>query len=175
MNCLTWCYLGMSLALFPGAAVAQGREMVATPKATLLAGLGNDFGWVGTQASAYLGPRLALFAGLGYTPAVDSGDPSGITWAAGLRGFSRGRRHTGLLEVGLTQLVVETSVTTLAGVRGRRLYGPSAQLGYQYASPSGLTALVTFGAGYTLSAPLTGSRFQPALGLGLGYAFRKRA
>ena len=61
MNCLGWCYLSMSLALFPGSAVAQSREMPATPKAVLLAGLGNDFGWFGTQASAYLGSGLALF------------------------------------------------------------------------------------------------------------------
>lgn len=175
MNRLGRCALAMSLALLPGPAAAQDRETQATLGVTLLAGLGNDFGWLGTQVSAPVRPRRALFAGVGYTPALDEGDPSGITFAAGLRGFSRGTRHRGLLEIGVTQIVVETSVTPLAGVRGRRLYGPSAQLGYQYISRGGLTALVTVGVGYTVSSPLNGSRFQPAIGLGLGYILSKRA
>jgi hypothetical protein len=166
------CCVGLVLALAP--ALAGAQNPAATPRASLMVGLGNDFGWFGALGSAYLTHRIALFAGLGFTPELDPGDPSGLTVAAGVRGFTRGLRHQGFLEVGVTQVCVETSLTPLAGIRGRRLYGPSIQAGYQYLSRGGFTALVSGGGGYSLGEPVTGSRFQPVVGLGLGYTFRKR-
>lgn len=160
------------LATGPAVAAAQSGSGPGTPRATVLVGIGNDFGWLGTNVAAYLTPRLALFAGLGYTPEIDPGDPKGITVAGGLRGFTPGLRHRGFLEIGVTQVAVETSVTPLAGVRGRRIYGPGAQAGYQFVSRGGFTGLLSTGLGYCLSEPVTGSRFQILFGLGVGYTFR---
>lgn len=158
------------LAAVPAAAAGQAGP--SAPRATILGGVGNDFGWVGAQGAVHVRPRLALFAGLGYTPAIDRGDPSGMTGAGGLRGFFGGPRHLKFIELGVTQLVVETSVTPLAGVEGRRLYGPGVQAGYQYVSGGGLSVLFSLGLGYVLAEPVTGSRIQAQLGLGLGYTFR---
>jgi hypothetical protein len=164
--------LTIILAAGPTLGAAQGGSGPDAPRATALLGIGNDFGWFGMNVAAHLAPRLALFAGLGYTPAIDHGDPEGITVAAGVRGFTPGPRHRGFLEIGVTQVAVETSVTPLAGVRGRRLYGPGAQAGYQFVSRGGFTGLLSAGLGYCLSEPITGSRFQILFGLGAGYTFR---
>jgi hypothetical protein len=154
--------------------VASGQASPAAPRATVLGGVGNDFGWIGAQGTVHVRPHLAVYAGLGYTPAIDRGDPSGIAGAGGLRGFFGGPRHLKFVELGVTQLVVETSVTPLAGVEGRRLYGPGVQAGYQYVSGGGLSILFSLGLGYVLAEPVTGSRIQPQLGLGIGYTFRVR-
>ncbi len=44
---------------------------------TLLTGVGNSVGWFGAQGERYfVGDRLSVFGGLGYTPDVDA-NPSG--------------------------------------------------------------------------------------------------
>jgi hypothetical protein len=68
--------------------------------------------------------------GLGYTPSIDSGDPSGLTFALGLRGFSPGIKHRGFLAVSLSQLALESGFVE----NPRRFYGPGLEAGYQYAS-----------------------------------------
>ncbi len=76
--------------LLAGSVPALEAQEVATldRRATVLAGVGNSMGWFGAQGEKYfLGDRLSVFAGLGYTPDVD-GNPSGITVAGGLRGFT---------------------------------------------------------------------------------------
>jgi hypothetical protein len=164
--------LAALLVAGPAIATAQDRSGPGTPGVTVLIGIGNDFGWLGLDVAAYLNPRLALFAGLGYTPAADPGDPEGLTVAGGVRGFTPGLRHRGFLEIGVTQVAVETSLTPLAGVRGRRIYGLGAQGGYQFVSRGGFTGLLSTGLGYCLREPVTGSRFQVLFGLGVGHTFR---
>ena len=72
-------------------------------------------------------------------------DPSGITFAAGVRRCTDGDVHRGYLEVGFAQLV--TSVVYQGGelVRSERHYGPVARAGYQYTAPDGLTLLASLG------------------------------
>ena len=41
----------------------------------------------------FLDERLSVFVGLGYTPRLDQGDPTGPTFAAGLRSFTSGIKH----------------------------------------------------------------------------------
>ena len=51
-------------------------------------------GWFGAQGERYfLDERLSVFVGLGYTPSLDQGDPTGPTFAAGLRTFTSGAKH----------------------------------------------------------------------------------
>src|SRR5262245_39599585 len=82
---------------------AAAQEAGASPPvrarvASLTAGLGNVMGWFGLHGERYFArERLSGFLGLGYTPAVDEGDPSGPTFAIGLRGFTPGIKHRGFL------------------------------------------------------------------------------
>lgn len=72
----------------------QNAPAAASPAArfaTLTAGIGNAVGWIGLQGERYLaGGRLSAFVGAGYTRSIDAGDPSGPSFAAGIRGVSRG-------------------------------------------------------------------------------------
>jgi hypothetical protein len=66
-------------------------------------------GWFGLHAEGYLAREgLSGFVGLGYTPSIDQGDPSGLTFAIGLRGFTAGIKHRGFLTLSLSQLAVES-------------------------------------------------------------------
>ncbi len=72
------------------------------PRATLLGGLGNSLGWFGIQGEAYfVTGRLSTFAGLGYTPDLEGNDPTGLTGAAGVRGYTGGVRHRAFVELGV--------------------------------------------------------------------------
>ncbi len=152
--------------------------LASHPRATLLGGLGNALGWLGVQGEAYFATgRLSTFAGLGYTPDVEPGDPSGLTGATGLRGYTGGRRHRAFVELGISQVAVEVdrAFQQNGTIRedGRRLYGPGLQLGYQYMAHRGFTAMVSTGVGYILAEPpQAASRWQPLLGLGFGYTWR---
>lgn len=126
-------------------------------------------GWFGAQGELYFAhERASAFGGLGYTPAIDEGDPSGITGAAGLRAFTNGIRHRGFLELSVSQVAVQT------GVEDKRLYGPGLQAGYQYAALSGFTFLVSAGVGVVLNGGdrLDDSAVQALVGLGFGYTWR---
>ena len=116
---------------------APGDSMRAPLRiATLTAGLGNAMGWLGVQGERYFsGDRLSAFLGVGYTPSVDQGDPSGVTFAAGLRGFTAGLKHCGFVEASVCQIM---AVASFDG-ESYRLYGPCVQTGYQFASLGGYT------------------------------------
>jgi hypothetical protein len=144
---------------------------------TFAAGLGNSLGWFGLQGERHVSQnRLSVFVGLGYTPAIDAGEPSGLTVAAGGRAFSSGTRHRGFLELAFSQISIERSVD------GNRYYGPAAQIGYQYTARRGFTLFVSAGAGYSAYAvgDDTGfdeesevfPRWQPVVGLGAGHTWR---
>ena len=156
-------------------------------RVTAVAGLGNDMGWLGVGAEFYFsGGRLSGFGGVGYTPEIDQGDPTGLTVAAGVRAYTLGIKHRGFVELSFSQLVIKGA--TLALVRdpvgvvsfvvveeGERHYGPGIQAGYQYVTAGGFTFLVSAGVGYALGIDesATSSSVQPLVNLGLGYTWRR--
>jgi hypothetical protein len=163
--------LAMFLAIpIPAFAQTAQSEAAIRPRSfTILGGAGNTMGWFGLQGEKHLlRQRASVIGGLGYTPAFDPGDASGVTVAGGVRGYTTGRRHRGFLEVSVSQLVVEESCF----VACRRSYGPGVQVGYQLATPGGFTVLASLGVGYAPSAPEGRSKGAGMLGLGLGYTWR---
>lgn len=138
--------------------------------ATVTAGLGNSMGWFGLQGERYFATdRLSAFVGLGYTPSVDEGDPSGITFAAGFRGFTPGIKHRGFLEASVCQIYTYNDFVS----ESTRLYGPCLQAGYQFASRGGFTILVSGGLGYAPGVPEGENEIGGLLSLGFGYTWRR--
>jgi hypothetical protein len=131
-------------------------------------GLQKTMGWFGGQAERYVARgRASVFAGVGYTPAIDDGDPSGATFAAGVRGYTGGSRHRGFLEASVSQIDVEMRVD------GVRRYGPGLQIGYQYVARRGFTMLVSGGVGYPRGGDeILGSSATALFGFGMGYTWR---
>jgi hypothetical protein len=112
-------------------------------------------GWLGLQGERYFAhERLSAFLGLGYTPSIDQGDPSGPTFALGFRGFTPGVNHRGFLALCVSQLFVESGGTEDPS----RLYGPGLEAGYQFASRGGFTFMVGAGLGYAPECPKARAR-----------------
>jgi hypothetical protein len=102
-------------------------------------------GWFGAQGERYFGPdRLSAFVGAGYTPSLDQYEPSGLTFAAGLRGYTAGFKHRGFVEASVSQIFTESNALE----PGRRLYGPGLAAGYHYASRGGFTLMTSLGVGF---------------------------
>lgn len=138
--------------------------------ATVTAGLGNTMGWLGLQGERYFArERLSAFVGLGYTPGIDQGDPSGPTFALGVRGFTTGVKHRGFLALSVSQLFVENGP---ADDRSR-LYGPGVEAGWQFASRGGFTVMLGVGVGYAPGMPDGESAVGSMIELGLGYTWRR--
>ena len=158
------------LLCFGSLPALMGQEATARQRiATVTAGIGNTMGWLGVQGERYLAhERLSAFLGLGYTPVMDSGDPSGPTFALGARGFTAGVRHRGFLALCVSQLFVEGGTDD-----PRRLYGPGLEAGYQFASLGGFTAMVGAGLGYAPGMPDGQSEVGSMIELGLGYTWRR--
>ncbi len=153
----------------PLAAVGQ-ESPVPERVATLMAGVGNVMGWFGLHGEGYFArERLSGFGGLGYTPSVDPGNPSGLTFAVGLRGFTPGIKHRGFLALSLSQLAVESGSVE----DPRRFYGPGLEAGYQYASRGGFTFMASLGLGYAPGVPEGEKEVGEVLALGLGYTWRR--
>jgi hypothetical protein len=154
-----------SPAALPGQEATDPRRI-----ATVTAGLGNTMGWLGVQGERYFArERLSAFLGLGYTPSIDLGDPSGLTFALGARGFTAGVKHRGFLALSVSQLFVENG----DGEDRRRLYGPGVEAGYQFASRGGFTIMLGLGAGYAPGMPEGQSAVGSMIELGLGYTWRR--
>jgi hypothetical protein len=150
------------------AAPAAAQDAPGPRSFTVTPGIGNAMGWFGAQAERYFtNDRLSLFVGLGYTPELESGDPSGITFAAGARGYTGGARHRGFLELSVSQIVIE-----LWPEEGRH-YGPGLQAGYQYVAGGGFTLMGSAGVGYAPGIGYAGDGVEPLLGLGVGYTWRR--
>lgn len=151
--------------------VLIGQEVPMPPRiATVTAGLGNTMGWLGIQGERYFArERLSAFLGLGYTPAIDQGDPSGATFALGVRGFTTGRKHRGFLALSVSQIFVESGFNEDPD----RLYGPGVEAGYQFASRGGFTFMVGAGLGYAPGIPEGESEIGSMIELGLGYTWRR--
>ena len=163
------------LVLILGPLPAAAQDSAAIPRiprrvATLTAGIGNVMGWFGVHGEGYFArERLSGFLGFGYTPSVDSGDPSGPTFALGLRGFTAGFSHRGFLALSLSQLAVESGFVE----NPSRFYGPGLEAGYQYASRGGFTFMASLGLGYAPGVPEGGKEIGEVLALGLGYTWRR--
>lgn len=147
---------------------------------TVLAGGGNALGWFGGQVERYFTEdRYSAFGGFGYTPASDSFEPSGPTFAVGARGFTSGSTHRAFLELSISQILTVTRAGWASSEEGPsfrvesdRLYGPGLQVGYQFASSGGFTALISVGGGYGIDSEVGG--FGLMGGLGIGYTWRGR-
>lgn len=161
----------VSLLLCGASPALVGQEAVAKQRiATVTAGLGNTMGWVGLQGERYFArERLSAFLGLGYTPSIDRGDPSGPTFALGFRGFTAGVKHRGFLALCVSQIFVESGFAEDPG----RLYGPGVEAGYQFASRGGFTFMVGAGLGYAPGVPEGESEVGSMIELGLGYTWRR--
>jgi hypothetical protein len=112
--------IALVVSLLLGGAPLIAQE-VPGRVATVTAGIGNNMGWLGVQGERYFArERLSAFLGLGYTPSVDTGDPTGPTFALGLRGYTGGIKHRGFLALSVSQLFVEAeSARTAAGSMDR--------------------------------------------------------
>lgn len=159
----------------PGQTPADGGPDDQRPPArgaSLLLNLENTLvdtppGWIGVQGEVHLADeRLSAFGSLGFTPAIlEVGDPSGLSYAVGARGYTRGRRHRVFLEASWRQVGVGL---------GKLLHGPGFQVGYQFTAPRGFTLLVSGGAGYAVDAREPGSpdRLRLLMSLGIGHTWR---
>jgi hypothetical protein len=159
----------VSLAGVAGAQEAQrfypGERLVS-----LTAGVGNAMGWFGVQGERYLlDERMSVFVGLGYTPQLEPGERRGPTFAAGLRGFTVGHKHRLFSEMSASQVMTVTG----GGQDGSPYYGPGLQVGYQFVSAGGFTAMMSLGAGYALGVPREIDPWATQIGLGLGYTWRR--
>ncbi|MEA2712260.1 MAG: hypothetical protein QOK27_221 [Gemmatimonadales bacterium] len=168
---MRWAILLVILHSLPVVLSAQESPRPLLPRSvTVTAGVGNAMGWFGAQGEHYLGDeRVSLFVGLGYTPRFDQSNSHGLTFAGGLRGFTRGDKHRAFLEGSLSQLFVES------GPLGadRRLYGPGLQAGYQFVARGGFTFMASLGAGYAPGVSRRGDGWAGLLGLAAGYTWRR--
>lgn len=162
------CPAILLLLLVPRSLPAQAAAPVRT--VTVTAGVGNSMGWYGAQAERYFGPdRFSAFIGAGYTFSMDQGEPSGLTFAGGLRGYTAGFKHRGFLEASVSQIYTED----LGLEPGRRLYGPGLAAGYQFASRGGFTVVASLGVGYAPGVGDGHTKFGGLASLGLGYTWRR--
>jgi hypothetical protein len=146
-----------------------------SPRLSVLAGLGNTFGWIGGQVEGYaVRGRISGFVGVGYMPNLLNDEGSGVAGAVGVRAFTSGSRHRGLLEVSLTALSNDVSSTLGSDVVEKRVgYGPGVAVGYQFIGDGGITVLLSGGVGLDDEGlDPEGSRLQPTLGVGLGITVR---
>jgi hypothetical protein len=154
----------------PGGVPAQ-----EPPRASVLAGFGNAFGWIGGQVEAYVAQgRLSGFAGLGYMPNLLANEGDGVAGAVGIRAFTGGSRHRGLSELSLSALSNDVSSTFGGEVLEKDIsYGPGVAVGYQFIGDGGFTIMLTGGVGLDDDEfDPEGSKLQPTLGIGLGYTWR---
>ena len=158
--------LGLAVAAAPASA-----QTPSPPRITALVGAGHDMGWFGGQAEGYILQRLSLFAGLGYTPDIENDNPTGATFAFGVRQYAGGQRHRVFLQASVSQVMVTTRGETGSG---ERFYGPGIQAGYSFLAPGGLTALVSAGVGYALGldAAESSDDFATLFNVGIGYTWR---
>jgi hypothetical protein len=165
-----WVLLASFTAPLPVVAQVSSGTAIPVPVVTLTGGVGNAMGWFGIQAERYfMQGRVSAFGGLGYTPSLQTYDPSGVTVAAGLRGYTAGRKHRGFAEASGCQVAILSDP-----IEPSRFYGPCLQLGYQFASRGGFTAAISGGVGFGLGVPDGYRTAGGLLGLGFGYTWRRR-
>ena len=90
-------------------------------------------------------------------------------WRLGFEATPPDVKHRGFAEASLCQVGILSDPE-----HPSRFYGPCGQLGYQFVSRGGFTALLSVGIGYAVRAMAHLNRAQGLLGLGLGYTWRRK-
>ena len=153
-----------------GPALSAQSWPIGQRRYTATAGVGNSMGWFGVQGERYLADeRISIFAGIGWLPSFDPGDPDGPAFAAGIRSFTSGHKHRLFFEGSASPVVRSTA----GAADGPAYYGPGIQAGYQFVSPGGFTLMASIGAGYALGVPRTLDPWARTAGLSLGYTWRR--
>jgi hypothetical protein len=130
----------------------------------------RHMGWFGLHGERnFAQERLSGFVGVGYTPSIDPGDPSGPTFAVGLRGLTTGIKHRGFLALSVSQLAIKSGFVE----QHRRFYGPGLEAGYQFVSRGGFTFMASLGLGYASGVPDGEKEVGEVLARGLGYTWRR--
>lgn len=149
---------------------AQSGSSAPARTMTVTGGLGNAMGWLGGQAERYIAnERLSVFGGVGYQPAIETGDASGVAFAGGVRAFTPGVTHRAFVE-GSVSLI---RVLAACFDQCERYYGPGIQGGYQFVSRRGWTAIASIGVGYAPGVPDGTSGTSVLSGFGFGYTWRR--
>ena len=166
--------LCLSIVALPLGAQVNTPTPVAPRTTTVVAGLGNTLGWFGGRAERHLGgERWSVLVGVGVTPSLDDGAEAKLTFAAGARRYTAGRRHRGFLEASVSQIAIEERWNFDADAIDRNaLYGPGLQVGYQYSALSGFTIDLSGGLGYAIDHDTEFSAVYGIFGIALGYTFR---
>ena len=107
-------------------------------------------------------------------PQILSDEVDGVVVGAlGIRAFTSGNRHRGLLEVSLSALSSSVLSTFGGGEILDINYGPGIAVGYQFIGDGGFTTMLTGGIGLDdEELDPQGSKLQPTVGIGLGYTWR---
>ena len=156
------------LVVCHGSANGQSAPERPPRRATLAGGVGSSFGGTGVFGEWYVAQtRASVGLGVGYWAESTEGAPDGIAAAVAARAFTGGPTHRGFLELGFAQLDTDV-VQVEPSTRQARLWGPEAQIGYQYVARSGLTLLLSLGAGYAVNDGVVASRWKPLFAAGAG-------
>ena len=155
--------------------IPTGSAAQAPPRASVVAGFGNAFGWIGAQVEGYaMSGRVSAFGGFGFMPNLLNDEGNTAAGAIGIRAFTPGMRHRGLVELSVSALSNETR-STFGGDRVEKSvgYGPGVALGYQFIGDSGLTVLLSGGVALAgEGSDPEGSRVRPTVGMGVGLTVR---
>jgi hypothetical protein len=92
-----------------------------------------------------------------------------VTFAAGGRVYTPGRKHRGFLEVSVSQLAVEQFCFDTCS----RSYGPGVQAGYQFVTRGGFTLLASLGLGYAPGVRAGQNKVGGMGGIGFGYTWHR--
>jgi hypothetical protein len=132
MRCRATITLLVSLAGMAAAQEGPGRPFPSERLVSLTAGVGNSMGWFGMQGERYfLDERLSVFVGLGYTPRLDQGDPTGPTFGSAStrtmrsRSSARGSGSSGLASTGVSSTSRTSDGLHLTSRAMRCWVGPS--------------------------------------------------
>lgn len=165
--------VGAGLLVF-GAATQGSAQTPARADARVVSvtgGVGNDMGDFGVQVERYVHHgRASLFGGVGYIPALETGDASGPAFAGGVRVFTSGATHRAFLEGSVSAVAYQQACFDECDV----YYGPGVQAGYQFVSRRGITVLTSVGVGYGIGVPEGISSAQLLVNIGAGYTWRRR-
>jgi len=154
---------------------ASGADTTSAPglrRIGIHAGLGPVLGGpIGVGGEYFLAAsRLSATIGAGYWFPVDN--PGAPGFGAAVRGFTKGSRHRGFLELSVVPLAIAwTEVFTPAGSQFtdvRLLYGPGLSVGYHYTAARGFTIIVGGGVGWTV----TRAEAAPLFLLAFGHTWR---
>ena len=146
----------------------------ATRQASVAVGLGNTVPGIGVSVEKYIsGGQASIFGGAGYVPdSYDGRGAKGAAVAAGLRAYTRGRKHRAFAELSISPVAVEVAPEG-SGLRGRTIsYGSSLSVGYNMVTHGGFTLALSTGVGQAMTgaAGAHGTEFVSSIALGHTWA-----